>query len=72
VSDPEDVKDFRTQLVRAREKIQEYLNDLRWRADRGAIVIVSWPPEWILADIPYPTKVGEFNNPYIEWVSREG
>jgi hypothetical protein len=72
VGDPENVKDFENRIAEAREEIIRYLNDERWRADHGAIVIISWPPEWILADVLYPTRVGKFNNPYIEWVSRKG
>lgn len=63
VGDPENVKDFENRIAEAREEIIRYLNDERWRADHGAIVIISWPPEWILADVLYPTRVGKFNNP---------
>ncbi|MGB9718440.1 MAG: hypothetical protein ACPL4E_08390 [Thermoproteota archaeon] len=72
VSDPEDVEDFGKQLNEAKKDVQRYLNDPEWKADHGVIAIVAWPPEWILSNMPYPTKVGEFNNPYIEWISREG
>lgn len=56
----------------AEKQVSKYLNSAEWAADYGVIVVISWPPEDVLDDIPYPAKVGEFNNPYIEWVGRKG
>ncbi|MGB9718823.1 MAG: hypothetical protein ACPL4E_10395, partial [Thermoproteota archaeon] len=72
VSNPENVKDFGERIEEAKEDVNRYLNSEEWAADYGAIVVISWSPEDILGDIPYPAKVGEFNNPHIEWVSRGG
>lgn len=72
ISNPEDVKNFRNQIEDAEKQVSKYLNSEEWAADYGVIVVISWPPEDVLDDIPYPAKVGEFNNPYIEWVGRKG
>ncbi len=72
ISNPEDVKNFRNQIEDAEKQVSKYLNSAEWAADYGVIVVISWPPEDVLDDIPYPAKVGEFNNPYIEWVGRKG
>ncbi|MGQ9690803.1 MAG: hypothetical protein ACUVQY_05995 [Thermoproteota archaeon] len=72
VSDPEDTETFRRQLNNAIKEIRGRLADPEWAADYGVIVIIAWPPEWVLGEIPYPAKIGEFNNPHIEYFSKEG
>jgi hypothetical protein len=72
VSDVEDVKKFEGQLSKAREQVQERLTNPKWTADYGVVVVIAWPPELILTDKPLPDKVGEFNNPHIEYFSKEG
>jgi len=72
ISNQEDVKNFRNQIEDAEKQVSKYLNSGEWAADYGVIVVISWPPEDVLDDVPYPAKVGEFNNPHIEYFSKEG
>ncbi|MEM3448873.1 MAG: hypothetical protein QXU11_06855 [Thermoproteota archaeon] len=71
-SDPEDVKTFGDQIRGAKGDVNKYLNTVEWAADYGIMVVICWPPGDVLSDVLYPAKIEEFNNPYIEWVSRGG
>jgi len=71
VGDPEDVGEFGDQLNEAIQQVKDRMESWRGGCDHGVVVVVCWPPEDILGDIPYPDKVGEFNNPHIEYFSRE-
>jgi len=70
VGDPENVGGFEDRLNEAIQQVKDRMKNWRGGCDHGAIVIICWPPEDILGDILYPAKVGEFNNPHIEYFSR--
>jgi len=72
VRDPENVGEFGKQLNKGIGQVKDRMKNWREGCDYGAVVVVCWPPEDILDDAPYSDKVGEFNNPYIEYFSREG
>jgi len=63
--------EFEKQKGRAVNQLKSRMVDPQWTAPYGVVVVICWPAEWILNDVNYPGKVGEFNNPYIQYFTRE-
>jgi len=71
VGNSENVWEFGDQLNEAIQQVRDRMESWRGGCDHGVVVVICWPPEDILGDILYPAKVGEFNNPNIEYFGRE-
>ena len=70
VGNPESAKDFGDRISKARDQVDRYMKSKEWACDHGAIVVISWPVDQILNDEPWPSNVGDYKNPYIEYRSK--